>query len=370
MKNKSIFLLLLGLVLCASSPLFGDCNQNLEQLGSKSRCTNAPTEGKTEIIEYKLNWPKGVPGTHDLISDPDNKHIWVSGPTHDAIARVRLNGKAKFFPMPEDSFPHGLGFDTQSRLWVTLENLGFIVRVNNHGKIVEWIDVHLKNGANSGPHAIAFSRDGRELWFVGKNTSTVGKITLSSHKVKQYFLTPNSAPIYISLGSDNNMWCTEYLGNQIARVSPCGEIAEFKLPDNLSQPVAIIAPPNQKGMWFSSEIGHSVANITFDGKITEYDVPQSHVNSGLLDLEFDCHDNLWTLSTIREGDPFFGDDYLVKIDRRILKAKGGDISKVPYTFYKVPSRNTLLHRIIQGPNGNMWFTELATDVLGTLIFLD
>ena len=37
------------------------------------------------------------------------------------------------------------------------------------------------------------------------------------------------------------------------------------------------------------------------------------------------------------------------------------------TNYQVPSRNTVFHRIALGSDGNMYFTELATDNAGRLL---
>jgi hypothetical protein len=34
------------------------------------------------------------------------------------------------------------------------------------------------------------------------------------------------------------------------------------------------------------------------------------------------------------------------------------------SLFDVPTRNAILHRIILGPDGNMWFTELAADKVG------
>lgn len=50
-----------------------------------------------------------------------------------------------------------------------------------------------------------------------------------------------------------------------------------------------------------------------------------------------------------------------------MKVTPGDISKVPMTFYKVPSTQTVMHRIVQGPDGNMWFTELGVNKVGKVI---
>jgi virginiamycin B lyase len=37
------------------------------------------------------------------------------------------------------------------------------------------------------------------------------------------------------------------------------------------------------------------------------------------------------------------------------------------TYYEVPTRKTVMHRIIQGPDKNMWFTELKSDCVGKVL---
>jgi len=58
--------------------------------------------------------------------------------------------------------------------------------------------------------------------------------------------------------------------------------------------------------------------------------------------------------------PAPGPDHIVKIGKSILTAKPSD--KLDFTFYEVPTRQT--NRIIQGPDRNMWFTELKSDRVG------
>ena len=66
--------------------------------------------------------------------------------------------------------------------------------------------------------------------------------------------------------------------------------------------------------------------------------------------------------------PVSHNDYIVKLNRGILgthlhRPKG---TFVDCEFYKVPSKAYVLHRIIIGPDGNPWFTELGRDRVGTL----
>ena len=39
---------------------------------------------------------------------------------------------------------------------------------------------------------------------------------------------------------------------------------------------------------------------------------------------------------------------------------------IPITYHKVPTEKTIMHRILQGPDGNIWFTELGADKVGRL----
>src|ERR1044072_5799414 len=63
--------------------------------------------------------------------------------------------------------------------------------------------------------------------------------TLKSFRIP----TANSQPREIVLGSDGNMWFTESEFNvsQIGRIDPAGNITEFPVPTQFSQPSDIVA---------------------------------------------------------------------------------------------------------------------------------
>jgi virginiamycin B lyase len=101
-----------------------------------------------------------------------------------------------------------------------------------------------------------------------------------------------------------------------------------------------------------------------DGNITEFSVPKSQDNVLLAGLSFDNEKNLY----VNHNDPSpGGPDHIIKIDKAILKANPSDILSVPITFYSIPTADTVMHRIIQGPDGNMWFTEMHADKVGKLV---
>lgn len=342
-----------------------------------------------QVEEFKLTWPgdeadtKG--STHEITYNHNGGQVfWVTGQAHDAIARVTLDGAATYFAMPENSGPHGIVFDSSGRLWVTLEYLGQVVEIDQKsGTIIKTIDVRLHaTGAtpiNTHPHGLGIGPDGQTLWFTGKSTGTVGKISTNG-MVNHYALpTVGSVPIYIVAGPDKAMWCTELVGNQIAHITEDGTVTELKIPTYNSRPIAITPGPDGKSMWFSEEAGNNIGRINVvDGKVDtnviEYPVPKLHGNTILAALTFDRDGNLWTQAYIDpNNDPADGkapdSDAIVKIDRSILEAPPGNLSSIPINYYQVPTEQTVMHRITQGPDGAIWFTELAADQVGRLNFV-
>src|SRR5262249_48241509 len=215
--------------------------------------------------------------TYDL---KGGRTLWITGQNYDAVVQVALDGQMTFYPMPADSGPHGIEFDALGQLWLTLEFLGQIVRLDGHGTIVAAYDVRLDcstcpDPINTHPHGLGIGSDGATVWFTGKGTGTVGKITPDG-KIQTYALpTVGSVPIYIKAGPDDNMWVTELVGNTIARVTPDGAVTEFAIPTFNSRPIAIVPEPDGTAMWFTEEAGNKVARIDMAGPLPGIFGPQS-----------------------------------------------------------------------------------------------
>jgi virginiamycin B lyase len=331
-----------------------------------------------EITEFPLSWPDAAKGsTHEITYDrARGGPLWISGPNHHHIARVTLDGHAEFFAMPPGSGPHGMTFDAAGRLWVTLEFAGQVVRIDEHGVIAETIDVRLhaegaKEPINTHPHGLAIGQDGKTLWFTGKLSGTVGRINADRSVEHFPLLTAGSVPIYISAGPDGDMWCVELAGNQIASITPDGKVTEHPIPTANSRPIAVIPGPDRASMWFSEEAGDAIGRIDLRADprvVIELRVPMTQRNVILAGLTFDRAGNLWTQSYVDSANPQPpGADCIIRIDRAVVTSTPGDLSRIPIAYYQVPSRNTTMHRMIQGPDGNIWFTELAQDKVGRLI---
>jgi virginiamycin B lyase len=256
-------------------------------------------------------------------------------------------------------------------LWVTFEGLGQLARIDPDGTVADTIDIAIYSGQVKGafnprPHGLGIGTDGA-LWFTGKLSNTIGRVD-AARKVQHFVLpTIGAVPIYISAGPDGNMWCTELGSSTIARITPEGVVSEFPIPGN-SRPIAIVRGPDGKSMWFSEEAGAKLGRIDMDGHITEFPVPLTHRDAILAGLAFDTQGNLWVQQYI--SPPAFGptgDDYIVRLDSALTMAPAGDLSNVAVNYYKAPSQRTVMHRIIQGPDGNIWFSELGLNRIGKLL---
>lgn len=316
----------------------------------------------------------GMGSTHEItFNEKGGKDIWITGQNYDYVVKVTLDGKMTFFKMPDNSGPHGIEFDGEGRLWVTLEFLGKVVRLDDAGNIVQSYDVNINCQTCSEtlithPHGMGFAPDGKTIWYTGKSTGTIGRIDKYQRVTTFPLKTVGSVPIYIRAGPDGNMWVTELVGNAIARVTQDGTVTEFPIPTHNSRPIAIVPDPDGRGMWFTEEAGNNVAFIDKEGKITEFAVPKKQANVILAGLSFDNEKNLWVQQYVDHFNPSpKGKDYIVKIDKAILKAIPADMAKLPVTFYPVPTMDSVFHRIIQGPDGNMWFTEMNANKVGKLL---
>ncbi len=326
------------------------------------------------ITEFPLNWTGEIQhSTHELVITP--KYVYVTGQNMAQVARFDHSGKLlDHFKMDSASGPHGILLDRKGRVWVSLEFEGTVVRLDDKGQIVKKIDVQMylngsKKPINTAPHGICLGADGETIWFTGKRTNTVGRIVNpdAEKPLVEHFELPQlgAVPIFLCAGPDGSVWGTELLGSKILKVSKDGEVQEFTIPSTNSRPIGIIPDPEGKCMWFSEESGVKIGKITFDGVITEYPVPALQKNDIVASLAFDSEMNLWVQAYVDIYNPTpTGHDYIVKFDKSIRDLPGDDISGVPFSTHAIPSRNSVMHRIELGPDGNLWFTELMMDKLG------
>jgi virginiamycin B lyase len=272
---------------------------------------------------------------------PDG-NVWVTQQTQANLVRITPRGEVRVHPLPEGSGPHGIGFDRRGHVWLTFELKHEIVEVDRSGQIIERHRIPPDAaGRRPGPHGLHVARDGA-VWWTGKEGDVVGRLDPRTGRMRVFPLpTAASKPIYIAEGCDG-MYFTELTGARIGRVTDGGEITEWRTPTPDSQPIAVA--PRDCRIWFSEADGHRYGMLDpRSGRIVEY--PLRRAGDELASLAFDYRGTLW-LQHVRPD---------------VIGHAGADRE---VDDFAIPTKNATMHRIIEGPGGRMWFTELATDKVG------
>ena len=317
------------------------------------------------ITEYPLGWEAS--STHELALNKE--YIFVTGQNNHQVAKLNYKGEVlTHYQMPKGSGPHGILIDTKNQLWVSLEFCGKVVRLSDNGQIVDEVDIniYLEAGTvlNPAPHGICLDADGEHIWFTGKRTSTVGKFNILTKKVEHFELQNLAAlPIFLNAGVNGTIWGTELQGNAILNVNTSGQVSEYTISTSNSRPIAVIPGPTTNYMWFTEEAGVKIGKIDAEGNITEFPVPALQKNAIIASLAFDQENNLWVQVYVDHNNPNTeGNDYMIKFDKSIVEAKS--LNDVPFELHYLPSKGSMIHRIKLGKDGNLWFTEMMTDLLG------
>jgi streptogramin lyase len=155
--------------------------------------------------------------------------------------------------------------------------------------------------------------------------------------------TPNSGPGAITAGPDGNLWFLEYNGDKIGRITPSGQLTEFKLSPN-SGPFRITVGPDGN-VWFTARFGNYLGRITPDGDVTQFHIPFLLGSSGI--------------TAGPDGNLWFTAESSTKIGQ--ITTDGVILAE-----YDVPTRSSNPLGITTGPDGNIWFTEFDGNKIGTL----
>lgn len=299
----------------------------------------APPVGS--VHEYRMP-PPWLGSTHELVIGPDG-NLWVSQQLENRVLRVSTTGRVVgITAFPGNSGPHGIDKDQRGHVWVTEEFTNALVELDPTGKRIARYPLPYPG---AGPHGLRIGCDGHTVWWTGKENGTVGSFDPRTHTWTVHPLAPDSQPIYLARGPRCAMFFTELTGSRVGRIDANGRLREYATPTPDSRPIAIAAGRHDH-MWFTEEAGAAYAELDpLTGRITEHRTDVE--GAKLAGLAFDCFGNLW----VQYNQPGL-------IDR-----VRPDLTTSRYTL---PTTVPVGHRIISGPDGSMWFTELAADNVGSI----
>jgi YD repeat-containing protein len=295
----------------------------------------------TATTESEYSAPPSVDRYPQVAAGPDG-NVWVTDWWTSKIWKMTTAGKVEGeYSLPHtyeswESAPAGItpGPEKENALWFTDHDSDKIGRITTSGEIKEYA-----LPLASAPYGIvAGPEKEKALWFTDFDSNKIGRITTTG-EIKEYkLLTPESAPVSITLGRDDNLWFAADYTSKIGRITPSGEIKEYPLPAN-SRPLSIVAGPDGN-LWFTEEESSKIGMITPSGTITEYAVAKSG--------------HPWTITTGPDGNLWF----TLPGDNKIGQITTSGI----VTEYAQPTESAPWG-IATGPDGNVWFADYSTGKL-------
>ncbi|MGA8576428.1 MAG: hypothetical protein WB609_12200 [Candidatus Cybelea sp.] len=176
--------------------------------------------------------------------------------------------------------------------------------------------------------------------------------TLPPQVTAQYPIpTASSEPLGIALGSDGNLWVSEFASSKMARLNPGGKFSESSTPTRKAGPNGVASGPGPNlNVWFTETNVGRVAQVTVNGPpYSEYTLPSSAARPAAITLGSDG--NMWV------ADP--GTNSIWRVQQLRIKPH------VRFTQFQLTG-NAQPAMITNGPDGALWFTEPGTNSIGRL----
>lgn len=228
---------------------------------------------------------------------------------------------------------------------------------------------------DSRPYQIVSGPDGN-LWFTQSNAGRIGKITPSG-EITEFKVRDGSGPYGITVGPDGNIWFTERFANMIAKFSTSGQLlAEYPIPTPRSQPWGITLGPDG-ALWFTEEDVDQIGRITVDGQITEFFTQNccfptfiTSGSDGRLWFTEELPGQIGAMST--NGSVEYFTPPTAQLLYGITTTSKGEVwwtalagdnkigkidSSGQITEFSIPSDNTGIAGATEGAEGNIWFTQ-------------
>jgi virginiamycin B lyase len=259
-------------------------------------------------------------------------------------------GVTSQYPIPTaSSKPMGIALGSDGNLWFTETAASKIGTLGSNGKITEQVTP----SKDAGPIGIA-SGPGPALnvWFTETSVARVGQVTTAGPPFVEYVLpNPAARPVDMALGSDGNMWCTDPGTNSVWRIAqikpkPHVRFTQFHLTGN-AQPFAITNGPDG-ALWFTEPGTNRIGRLPVSGRpLREYPVtPSNAYPAGIAS----ANDNgLW-----------FTEQKAQQLGR--MATTGTVTALYPLAGAMTPNA------LIQGIDGNFYFTDTALNKIGQFFF--
>jgi streptogramin lyase len=256
-----------------------------------------------------------APDAGPITSGPDG-NLWFTEFLNSKIGCITLSGALTEFPVTEGSGLGGITSGPDGNLWFTETESNKIGRITTNGTITEF-PIPIPTG-----------------YYGGLGTS----------------------PGWIVSGPDGNLWFTETALGFIGRITTSGVITEFPL----SAPSVFVTAQSGGNVWFAegtSITKWAIGSITTSGVTTEFPIVTTNEITG---LTMGSDGNLWfTVS----------DDFDAVNNVAIDYGTVGRMTTAGvFTLFPLAAHSGSLgngpQNITAGPDGNLWFVETVSAIVG------
>ena len=158
----------------------------------------------------------------------------------------------------------------------------------------------------------------------------------------------------ITSGPDGNLWFTEWDGNKIGRITPTGSITEYPTPTP-NGPQGITSGPDGN-IWFTEQFGSKIGFIGTDGSIVEYPIPTA--NSYPEGITSGPDGNVWFAE--------MGGNKIAHTYVKTIWSRGEWFDETLIKEYPISTAYSQPVGITSGPDGHLWFTEIAANQIGRI----
>ncbi len=296
-----------------------------------------------------------------ITAGPDG-NMWFTNPNGDTIGRITPRGVVTEFQLAKDTHPQTITAGADGNLWFTMRVQDKIGVMDVRGHLLHQYATNLPDAE---PYSIAPSPDG-VVWYTDSSTSSedvldkVERMTLDGNTVEDFDLAQCACgPIGAAYGPDGNMWFTEELGatpemngsafGTVDRVSLDGKTIDRFAPSVEHATLPQFLTPGPDGnVWFTEVSGeqHSIGRVTPAGDITEFKVAETNASTN-------------GIAAGADGDIWFTEAGFGGSDVWRVHPDGSFVGTA------IPVHPTPVGLAV-GPDGNLWFASRLDGEIGRI----
>lgn len=335
-----------------------------------------------------LIFAPGVRAELGGIAADSEGRVWFTEPTANELGRLSSRGAIARLRVPTaHGEPVAISIADDGSAWFTEHRANRIGRIGPGDAIHEYpvpvppaapltpgvlgTEAIHSPGELPGPGSMVAGPDGN-MWFTeggdsfgvsGVYGGQIAKIAPNGVVTEYQIPSTNAEPRTITAGPDGNLWFTESTlhGGAVGRITPNGEIRIFALPE--SHEPGGIAPGRDGALWFTDvvfgrqRIVGMIGHITTSGEVSDFPLstPEAQPDSITAGKEGDMWFTAFPPPKPGANGPPLAGPTSGRIGRITM---GGRVTEFG-------SHHAALE-ITQGPDGDMWFTQIASNALGRI----